>query len=599
MNHNLKYCENFSNYKRLNSLEVNIGGIALGGNNPIRIQSMTNTSTLDTDASVEQTIRLVLAGSDYVRLTASSTKEAENLAIIKKKLKEKGFSTPLIADIHYNPKAAEIAARTVEKIRINPGNFHDRNLEVKKIYSDKDYVEELEKIQEKLLPLIKVCKQYGTAIRIGTNHGSLSHRVVGRYGDTPEGMVYSTLEFLKMFEDENFKNIVISLKSSNTLVMIQAYRLLAQQMIQNDRVYSLHLGVTEAGNYDEGRIKSAFGIGTLLADGIGDTIRVSLSEPPENEIPVAKKIIKYISEISSENYKYENVVPNYSPFEFKKRNTSTVLHSGSKKQPSVVLNEVNNVDFLEKNYSFDKDSEIWNKTENSPEYLFHKNSKLLTDNYTIESEKDFFQFIDTDNEIRHDCWENLKSANNLILIITGKNIHKNRLFINQLISEKINLPVILKIPTEFNEKDKALLETSIKAGFLLADGLLNGIWIDSNNEIELTHKTSLNILQASRQRFSTTEYIICPTCGRTQFDIQKVSDVIKEHTSHLKGVKIAVMGCIVNGIGEMADADYGYVGMGNGKISLYKGKTLVRKGIDEDKALNELIALIKESGDWK
>ncbi|OFX20126.1 MAG: 4-hydroxy-3-methylbut-2-en-1-yl diphosphate synthase [Bacteroidetes bacterium GWA2_31_9] len=599
MNHNLKYCENFSNYKRLNSLEVNIGGIALGGNNPIRIQSMTNTNTLDTDASVEQTIRLALAGSDYVRLTASSTKEAENLAFIKKKLKEKGFSTPLIADIHYNPKAAEIAARTVEKIRINPGNFHDRNLEVKKIYSDKDYVEELEKIQEKLLPLIKVCKQYGTAIRIGTNHGSLSHRVVGRYGDTPKGMVYSTLEFLKMFEDENFKNIVISLKSSNTLVMIEAYRLLAQQMIQNNRIYPLHLGVTEAGNYDEGRIKSAFGIGTLLADGIGDTIRVSLSEPPENEIPVAKKIIKYISEIANEKQNTENTFPNYSPYEFIKRNTSTVLHSGSQKQPSVVLNEVNNINFIEKNYSFNKDSEIWNKTENSPEYLFRKNSEFLTDNYIIESENNFFQFIDTDKVIEYDCWEKLKSANNLILIISGKNIHKSRLFINKLIAEKVNLPVILKISTGFKDKDQALVETSIKAGFLLADGLINGIWIDSDDDIELTHKTALNILQASRQRFSTTEYIICPTCGRTQFDIQKVSDVIKEYTNHLKGIKIAVIGCIVNGIGEMADADYGYVGMGNGKISLYKGKTLVRKGIEEDKALNELIALINESGDWK
>lgn len=599
MKDNLKYCENYCNYKRLNSLEVNIGGIALGGNNPIRIQSMTNTNTLDTDASVEQTIRLALAGSEYVRLTASSTKEAENLAIIKKKLKEKGFNTPLIADIHYNPKAAEIAARTVEKIRINPGNFHDRNLEVKKIYSDKDYNEELEKIHEKLLPLIKVCKQYGTAIRIGTNHGSLSHRVVGRYGDTPEGMVYSTLEFLKMFEDEGFQNLVISLKSSNTLVMIKAYRLLAQQMILNNRIYPLHLGVTEAGNYDEGRIKSAFGIGTLLADGIGDTIRVSLSEPPENEIPVAKKIIKYISEISNDSQISENISPNYSPFEFKKRYASTVLHSGSQKQPLVVLNELNSLNFLEKNYDFDKVSGIWHKTEDSPEYLYRKNSEFPSDNYTIESEKDFFQFIDTDEVIGNDCWENLKSANNLILIISGKNIHKSRLFINQLIAEKVNLPVILKMSADFDDKETALVETSIKSGFLLADGLINGIWIDSDNDIEFTHKTSLNILQASRQRFSTTEYIICPTCGRTQFDIQKVSDVIKEHTSHLKGVKIAVMGCIVNGIGEMADADYGYVGMGNGKISLYKGKTLVRKGIDEDKALNELIALIKESGDWK
>lgn len=596
---NLKYCENFGNYKRLNSMEVNIGGILLGGKNPIRIQSMTNTDTLNTDASVEQTIRLSLAGSEYVRLTASSIKEVENLAIIKKKLKAKGFNIPLIADIHFNPKAAELAARTVEKIRINPGNFHDRNANIQKIYSEKNYNDELEKIHTKLLPLIKICKQYGTAIRIGTNHGSLSHRVVGKYGDTPQGMVYSTLEYLKLFESENFKNIVISLKSSNTLVMIQAYRLLAQQMIKNERIYPLHLGVTEAGNYDEGRIKSAFGIGTLLADGIGDTIRVSLSEPPENEIPVAKNIIKYISNLSFEKESNLDVLPNYNPFEFEKRQASTVLMSGSQKQPSVVLNEINSSDFLEKNYTFCSKTEMWEKTENSPEYLLRQNPKFLTNNYTIEDDKNFFQLIDTDKEVGKTCWENLKTANNLILIISGKNIYKNRLFINELIAKKINLPIILKITTDLKDKEQILVETSINAGFLLTDGLINGIWIDSDNDLDFIHKISLNILQASRQRFSATEYIICPTCGRTQFDIQRVSDVIKEYTNHLKGVKIAVMGCIVNGIGEMADADYGYVGMGNGKISLYKGKTLVRKGIDEKEALKDLIELIKESGDWK
>ena len=543
---NLKYCESFGNYKRLNSMVVNIGGISLGGNNPIRIQSMINTDTLNTEASVEQTIRLALAGSEYVRLTASSVKEAENLLVIKKKLKEKGFNIPLIADIHFNPKAAEIAARTVEKIRINPGNFHDRNSNVQKIYSDKDYKDELDKIHKKLLPLIKICKQYGTAIRIGTNHGSLSHRVVGKYGDTPQGMVYSTLEYLKMFEEENFQNIVISLKSSNTLVMIQAYRLLAQQMLKNERIYPLHLGVTEAGNYDEGRIKSAFGIGTLLADGIGDTIRVSLSEPPENELPVAKKIVKYISELSFENKSNGDDLPNYNPFEFKKRNASTVLLTGSQKHPSVVLNEINDSAFLEKNYTFSSKSKSWKITENSPEYLFKKNPELPTDNYTIESENNFFQLIDTDKEIGKSCWDNIKTANNLILIISGKNIYNNRLFINKLIAENISLPVILKITTDLKDNENALIETSIKSGFLLTDGLINGIWIDSDKDIEFIHKTSLNILQASRQRFSATEYIICPTCGRTQFDIQKVSDVIKEHTSHLKGIKIAVMGCIVN-----------------------------------------------------
>lgn len=565
-----KYCINPFNYNRLITNVVDIGGVPLGGSYPIRIQSMTNTNTLDTSSTVNQIISLYNAGSEYVRLTASSTKEAENLKIIKDKLKKKGISVPLVADIHFNPKAAIKAAQIVEKIRINPGNFHDRNTQIIN-YNKQEYNNELEIISKKLKPLINTCKNSGTAIRIGTNHGSLSNRVVAKYGNTPLGMVMSTIEYLKIFEDQGFKNTVISLKASNVIVMIEAYRLLASKLLISGNIYPLHLGVTEAGNDIEGRSKSAFGIGSLLADGIGDTIRVSLAEKPENEISVARKIIDEINDLAKIKFTQDKGL-DYSPFDFKKRETITVQNIGADRNPIIVSKEIPIID---------KDDFIYDEKKD----IISHNGKELN-----------FISIDSIEDIDY---KKLCLLSNNILVINSENIYKARYLINYLIKQKIKLPIILKLNSNKENEIDLLIESSIKFGFLLCDGLVNGIWI--NNSIinsEKLYETSLNILQASRQRFSKAEFIICPTCGRTQYDIEKVSQEVKIKTAHLKGIKIAVMGCIVNGLGEMADADYGYIGTGNSTVNLYKGKILIKRNISENNAIDELISLIKENGDW-
>ncbi len=590
---------------RFKSRIVNIGDIPLGGNYPIRIQSMTSTNTMDTQATVEQSIRMINAGCEYVRITAQGIKEAENLKNIKNELKKRGYNVPLIADIHFNPKAAEVAAKIVEKVRINPGNYVDRNIPEEIKYTDSEYKLELEKISERLYPLIKICKEHGTAMRIGTNHGSLSERIMSRYGDTPNGMVESAFEFIRICSAFNFHNIVLSMKASNIRVMVQAYRLLVSKMIEQRMDYPIHLGVTEAGDGEDGRIKSAAGTGALLEDGIGDTIRVSLTEDPEFEIPVVKEILKNYSrndiifkasaDLGVTDYSKPQII---NPFEYIRRKSYKIGNIGGDNVPVVISNNFSeNSDYYKiniknisdksggKTYPVYTVSEYFKTVDDSenPKFI------LLTTNKIIPSLTEFI------NKIKND-----KKA---ILIFDSDNdykISKLRHLFFRLIDKKCETPVIIKRKYKNLTEEELLIRSSIDFSTLLLDGLGDGIWIDTNKKIssETINKIALGILQATRTRISKTEYIACPSCGRTLFDIQEALNKVREKTNHLKGLKIAVMGCIVNGPGEMADADYGYVGSGKGKITLYKGKKIVKNNINENYAVDALIELIKESGDW-
>ncbi len=590
---------------RFKSRIVNIGDIPLGGNYPIRIQSMTSTNTMDTQATVEQSIRMINAGCEYVRITVQGIKEAENLKIIKNKLKKRGYNIPLIADIHFNPKAAEVAAKIVEKVRINPGNYVDRNIPEKIKYTDTEYKLELEKISERLYPLIKICKEHGTAMRIGTNHGSLSERIMSRYGDTPNGMVESAFEFIRICSAFNFHDIVLSIKASNIRVMVQAYRLLVSKMIEQGMDYPIHLGVTEAGDGEDGRIKSAAGIGALLDDGIGDTIRVSLTEDPEFEMPVAKEILKnYLrndiifkasADLGVTDYSKPQII---NPFEYIRRKSYKIGNIGGDNVPVVISNKF---------------------SENSDYYKINiKNisNKSGENNYPVYTVTEYLQADDnpynpkfillTTNKIVPPLTElinKIKSDKKAILIFnSGENykITKFRHLFFQLIDKKCNVPVIIKRKYKNLTEEELLIRSSIDFSTLLLDGLGDGIWIDANKKIssETINKIALGILQATRTRISKTEYIACPSCGRTLFNIQEALNKVREKTNHLKGLKIVVMGCIVNGPGEMADADYGYVGSGKGKITLYMGKKIVKKNINENYAVDGLIELIKENGDW-
>ncbi|MDR3095272.1 MAG: (E)-4-hydroxy-3-methylbut-2-enyl-diphosphate synthase [Bacteroidales bacterium] len=476
---------------RRHTQTVNIGGVFLGSEYPVRLQSMVNTDTMDTEATVAQAIRIVEAGGDYVRITAPGVREAEHLAVVKNELRRRGYHVPLIADIHFNPKAAETAARLVEKVRINPGNYFDKRTAAPQKYSEKEYAAELERMRERILPLITICKEYGTAVRIGSNHGSLSNRIVHRYGDTPKGMVESVMEFLRIFEAEQFRQVVVSMKASNVRVMIDATRLLVAQMDQEQMNCPVHLGVTEAGDSEDGRIKSALGIGILLLDGIGDTIRVSLTEDPEKELPVAKKIVQYVN-------LRETHIQKFCPTD-------------------ETLGEI-----------------IW-KQEN-----FRQTDAA---NPVVALKR---EYQDTDVE-----------------------------------------DVCVKAACDFG----AHLLSGAKEGILLTTPLLK--------PPEKGKEIALALLQACRLRMSKTEYISCPSCGRTLFDLQTTVARIKEKTSHLKGLKIGIMGCIVNGPGEMADADYGYVGAGEGKVTLYRQREVMKSNIPEADAVDELIHLIKDNGDWK
>ena len=608
-----KYCNSLTAYSRFKTRVINIGNVPMGGHFPIRIQSMTNTNTLDTLATVEQSIRLIEAGCEYVRITAPGIKEAENLAHIKKELKARGYDVPLIADIHFNPAAAEIAASIVEKVRINPGNYTDKKKFEKLEYSESEYQEEINKIKERISPLIKICKEHGTAIRIGTNHGSLSDRIMSHYGDTPQGMVESAIEFIKICEELEFGNLVLSMKASNTKIMIEAYRLLVHRMIKAGMDYPLHVGVTEAGSGDEGRIKSAAGIGALLEDGIGDTIRVSLTELPEAEIPVAKILVNHYSNRHYDGHTEEIEESPINPFEYHKHYTNEILKIGKDNQPIVIstantdeyehkadfvfLNDTSFSEIIKNKFSI-IDVSDWKKSNEKSfpfhtiESYFHSRKKSQELNFVLTSHS--FLSPETIEKINND--------NTVVLVIESINYNaaaELRKIFFDLINAHCKCPVIIKRKYSEITAEEFRVYTATDIGLLMADGLGDGIWLEADNlKTEIIEKTSFDILQATGARIYKTEYISCPTCGRTSYNILDTLERIKQFTGHLKGLKIAIMGCVVNGPGEMADADYGYVGSMPGKINLYKGKCLVRRNIDEEEALDVLIDLIKENGEW-
>ncbi|OIP02139.1 MAG: 4-hydroxy-3-methylbut-2-en-1-yl diphosphate synthase [Bacteroidetes bacterium CG2_30_32_10] len=632
------YCNNINAYSRLKTKVVNIGNTPLGGNYPIRIQSMTNTNTLDTKATVEQSIRMIQAGCEYVRITAPGIKEAENLLEIKKSLKQKGYHIPLIADIHFNPKAAEIAAAIVEKVRINPGNYIDKKSSAKLNYTDAEYNEELQKIKLGISPLIKICKEHDTVIRIGTNHGSLSDRIVSRYGNTPKGMVESAMEFILLCEELNFQNIVLSMKASNTRIMVEAYRLLVNRMLKENINYPLHLGVTEAGEGEDGRIKSAAGIGALLEDGIGDTIRVSLTEEPEIELPVAKIIVERYNNRPQTEFPLIEEHFQINPFEYTKRETTTIKHIGGNNVPIVIadfsdLKNITEKDLTAIGYEFSTVTKKWLKKDTASDLIYIGNATcqlpdylqilVNSDNYKANLGKDNVfpvfnkkTFLETkiksntinfisisSNELDEGFIAQLKQDTSIVLIIETDSIDgmaEQRKTIFSLIANKCKTPVIIKRNYSNQSIDKLQLLAAMDFGALLIDGLIDGVWIaaDKNTPRNIVNSTSFNILQATRARISKTEYISCPSCGRTMFNIMAATSIIKAKTQHLKGLKIGIMGCIVNGPGEMADADYGYVGAGADKVNLYKGKQVIRKGIPATIAIEALIELIKENGDW-
>ncbi|MCD4665074.1 MAG: (E)-4-hydroxy-3-methylbut-2-enyl-diphosphate synthase [Bacteroidales bacterium] len=577
---------------------IQIGNLPLGGNNPIRIQSMTSTNTMDTKATVEQSIRMIDAGCEMVRITAQGVRESENLAVIKQGLKSKGYEVPIIADIHFNPKAAELAARIVDKVRINPGNYIDRN-QGKVDYSELEYQAEIHKIRERLQPLITICKEHGTVIRIGSNHGSLSGRILSRFGDTPLGMVESAMEFVRICAGLDFHKLVLSMKASNVKVMVMANRLLIKRLQDEGFDYPIHLGVTEAGDAEDGRIKSAAGIGTLLHEGIGDTIRVSLTEDPEFEIPVAKRIINSsrfeVRSLKSKHPTYnlqprtpnpEPRTPNYNPFSYKRRETINVGNIGGDNVPVVIVS------------SGQKPIKPEDIDENfRPDYI-------CTDFPTPEGLTDI-KIISEDisiEQLAKELTSEEAKSHKIILIInsdSGKPIQKIESLILSLIKNKIKTPVILKRNYIGLTDENFLIQSTSDFAFLLIDGLLDGIWIKSDKQdIKTISEISFGILQATGDRISKTEYIACPSCGRTLFNIQDTLQKIKAKTKHLKTLKIGVMGCIVNGPGEMTDADYGYVGSGPGKVTLYRSNHAIEKNINEIEAIEKLIDLIKADGKW-
>jgi (E)-4-hydroxy-3-methylbut-2-enyl-diphosphate synthase len=651
------FAESLTEYKRLKTLEVKVGELLIGNYHPIRIQTMTTTDTMNTQATVEQSIRCIEAGAELVRITAPSKKDAENLLNIKNELRKRGYTTPLVADIHFTPNAAEIAARIVEKVRVNPGNYVDKKKFELIEYSDADYEEEIERIRNRFTPLIKICKEYGTAMRIGTNHGSLSDRIMSRYGDTPIGMVESAMEFLRIAESENYYNIVLSMKSSNPQVMVQAYRLLIENMQSElGHCYPLHLGVTEAGDGEDGRIKSAIGIGTLLEDGIGDTIRVSLTEDAEFELPVCKNIV---NRYDNKNNEASNVPPleNISSIYpditgMHVRETFSVENIGEKNVPVVVAdfhqkNEITTNDLKGIGYSYNADTDKWNIGDMAADYVFCANNKIdftlpgtlrLIYNYdtwkeTSDRSKCFplfnpQQFMDDTiekssliNFVVLDCYsqqhagfdkenffEKVKNDQTVILCLSTKNrnaVQSIRRMFGEFSDRKIKNPTIILCNSKKDSMDESLVHWSIETGALLIDGFGNGILLsdhydDPNKtpDYKLKNSIAFGILQATRTRISKTEFISCPSCGRTLFDLQETTAKVRAVTNHLKGLKIAIMGCIVNGPGEMADADFGYVGSGPGKITLYKGKEVVKRNLPEAIAVDELINLLKENNAW-
>ncbi len=632
------YCVDLFQYKRFPSRAVKVGSIGIGGENPIRLQSMTTVDTMDTEGTVTESIRMIDAGCELVRITAPSKNEAENLANIKKMLVDKGYNSPLVADIHFTPNAAEIAAKLIEKVRVNPGNYADKKKFEEIDYTNETYQAELERIEERFTPLVLICKEHGTAMRIGTNHGSLSDRILSRYGDTPEGMVESAMEFLRICRKNDFHEIVISMKASNTLVMVQAYRLLMKTMMDEGMNYPLHLGVTEAGDGEDGRIKSAVGIGTLLEDGIGDTIRVSLTEAPEFEIPVAK--------ILADRYHNRSLYPettrrdyNINPFSYQRRETSEINNIGGKHAPVVIMdlsnrNEINPSSFFGAGYQYSVPMDKWNLSDLACDYIFIGDQHIQFDipgtlgiiqngaawlknttairtypcwsieQYLASAKKhDEINFIQVQTqELTDGIVDDIKKDPTAVILLSS--IHPLQVMdlrstYLQLMTANCKTPVIVHTQYITDSEDVFMLNSAVDQGALFIDGLGDGLMITAQNiALQRVNSTAFGILQATRTRISKTEYISCPSCGRTLFDLQETTAKIRSRTSHLKGIKIGIMGCIVNGPGEMADADYGYVGTGPGKITLYKEKTVVKKNVPEVEAVDELIALIREHGDW-
>lgn len=648
------YCESLTTYRRLLTKEVKIGNLVIGGNHSIRVQTMTTTDTMDTIATVEQCIRCIEAGAELVRITAPSKKEAENLQQIKDELRKRGYDTPLIADIHFTPNAAEIAARIVEKVRVNPGNYVDKKKFEQIEYTDAEYAEEIERIRERFTPLVRICKEHGTAMRIGTNHGSLSDRIMSRYGDTANGMVESAMEFLRIARSEDYHNIVLSMKSSNPQVMVHAYRLLISNMMSEfGECYPLHLGVTEAGDGEDGRIKSAIGIGTLLEDGIGDTIRVSLTEDPEFEIPVCKDIIKRYTNNNRtqiENSFLELPLP-YSPFEYKRRKTFPIVNMGDKQVPIVIadfskIKQIEPENLFDAGYFYNAATDKWNIADAAADYLFctkplnfHLPGTLSVilyhDQWLKAKDKEkYFPLLDASqyldatiekssflNFVMLDCFsadypaqqiepllDKIRHDKTVVICLSSTNqnaMQSIRQRFIELMKKGIENPVIIICDSNHTTIDESLIHYAIEAGGLLLDGLGDGICLghhfgnkDVAPQIKLLNSLAFGILQATRTRISKTEYISCPSCGRTLFDLQQTTAKIRAVTHHLKGVKIAIMGCIVNGPGEMADADFGYVGSGVGKITLYRGKEVVKRNVDSNVAVDELINLLKENNAW-
>jgi (E)-4-hydroxy-3-methylbut-2-enyl-diphosphate synthase len=636
-----QYCNSLVRYSRRKTIEVKIGDIPMGGSNPIRIQSMTTVDTMDTKGSVDQVIRMVNTGCEYVRITAPSIKEAQNLEVIKKELRLRGYSVPLIADIHFTPNAAELAARLVEKVRINPGNYADKKRFEEIEYNDASYEAELARIRQKFTPLVRICKEYGTAMRIGTNHGSLSDRIMSRYGDTPLGMVESALEFLRICEDLQYYNIVLSMKSSNPQVMVQAYRLLVQKLDEeNFKSYPLHLGVTEAGDGEDGRIKSSVGIGTLLEDGLGDTIRVSLTEEPEAEVPVAKALAARYDVRS--NHEPIPEIQHYpiNPFEYTRRATREVLNVGGHQVPRVIADissreNITPASLFSLGYHYSIPTDKWNIADMACDFVYvgtkqidfeipgtlaiiadydtWKKNKSRQRFYPLLSAEEYVSITERSQTLNFvtlsiknisvSLIDRLSSDASAVLILETDNEHamaeQRRVFV-ELINKHSKTPVTIK-RSYFNLSSEQLqLYAATDVGGLLIDGLGDGIMLSTENcgGDKVVNETAFNILQATRTRISKTEYISCPSCGRTLFDLQETTANIRSRTYHLKGIKIGIMGCIVNGPGEMADADYGYVGSGPGRITLYRGKEVVKRNVPTANAVDQLIDLIREDGNW-
>lgn len=644
-----QYCHSLVRYQRRKSIEVTIGDVPLGAHHPIRIQSMTTVDTMDTQGSVEQVIRMVNAGCEYVRITAPSIREAQNLQEIKKELRRRGYNVPLIADIHFTPNAAELAARIVEKVRINPGNYVDKKRFDVIDYTEESYRAELDRIRQKFTPLVKICKEYGTAMRIGTNHGSLSDRIMSRYGDTPLGMVESALEFLRICEDLNYYNIVLSMKASNPQVMVQAYRLLVQKLDEEGlKPYPLHLGVTEAGAGEDGRIKSSVGIGTLLEDGLGDTVRVSLTEEPEAEAPVAKMLVdRYNDRLPHRPIKEISEYP-IDPFSYNRRMAREVMNfGGAHHVPRVIANlsEVQVTDYKDLRcigHFYLPEPDKWKMNDQGADYVYTGKSPIpfmlpnglkeivdfpvwrrLEDKvnklplFTPETlaaaaekhpELNIVKF--SIHDVTDQFLDRLRSDNTIVALVFSENKHAmaelRRIFI-ELLQHQVDIPVVVQRTYTTTDEDLLRLYSATDAGGLFVDGLGDGIMLSaagvkSRDEhlrwVDVCNKTAFGILQATRNRMSKTEYISCPSCGRTLFDLQSTTAMIRKRTDHLKGVKIGIMGCIVNGPGEMADADYGYVGSGPSRITLYRGKEVVKRNVPSAQAVDELIGLIKEDGNW-